>query len=790
MDGDSTIKSLFQGRCFLMTFANCTNNVRKNSDRLVGGENMNTDTTKSGKCFLQQIENIQARFQADGDETEVGRLLHDFQVYQLELEMQNQELQASRNALHEAHERYMDLYDFAPVGYFSFDRHGRVLEMNITASILLGRERDRTIGFPFSCSLESCSLPLFFRHLREVFSDGLKKTTELRLKVSDKSLRDVRLESIAVTPAKGYGLPCCRTVMIDITEEKKSQAIATQTQGRIEEQLKLTAGVFEHTNEAIIITDADLNIVIANSACSAITGISAEELIGKGYEYLHSGYTDGKVYLKDVRASLACFGYWQSQDWKRYRNGEPVPAWENISVIKNDRGDIINYVCVFSDISALKKTEEQLAHLAHYDPLTKLPNRLLFEGRLEQALQHAYRHQLKMALFFIDLDRFKTINDSLGHDYGDKLLLEIATRIQKCIRSEDTVARLGGDEFTVVLGELNHPEDSARLAEKILAAVIQPVVSDNRSVVVTASIGIGIYPDDGLNRGDLLKAADVAMYRAKENGSNTYAYYTDDLTERAVKNMQIEQDVRDTLAQNNFALHYQPQIDLQSGRLCGVEALLRSKHHGSICNNPRQIIPIAESSGLISEIDLWVLRAACQQIALWRKIGFPSIRVAVNLSVRNFMRNNFPDKVKAILNEFQLPAESIEFEVTESILQTAPQSIVELQTLREVGVMLSIDDFGTGYSSLASLKDLPVDRLKIDKSFIANLPYDQNDVAITKAIISMAHLLNLKVTAEGVETEAQLTFLRTAGCDEVQGFYYSKPVSAAHLQPMLELLLD
>jgi diguanylate cyclase (GGDEF)-like protein len=425
---------------------------------------------------------------------------------------------------------------------------------------------------------------------------------------------------------------------------------------------------------------------------------------------------------------------------------------------------------------SLADSQDKMAYLAHHDPLTRLPNRALFSSRLEQSLQLARRSGTHVAILFLDLDRFKSINDTLGHSQGDELLTEVGRRLVACVRAGDTVARLGGDEFTVIMSELRHEEEAALVAEKILALITQPIRLGHSSVVISTSIGIGMFPRDADSDTGLIRCADLAMYNAKESGRNAYAFYSSDLACRAQQKLAIEQSIRNGLESNQFVLHYQPQIDISSGRLIGVEALLRWNNPAFGMLMPEQVISIAEETGLITQVDEWALRKALGQFSAWREEGLEPFCISVNCSGVNFLRPGYVERVRKALQEFQVPAEYFELELTESVFNRGAETIRELQRLRDLGIKLAIDDFGTGFSSLSSLKHLPVDRLKIDRSFIHDLPRSSSDSGITTAIITMGHQLDLRVIAEGVENDEQYVFLRDAGCDEVQGYCFGKPI--------------
>ncbi len=552
-----------------------------------------------------------------------------------------------------------------------------------------------------------------------------------------------------------------------------------------EQRLRQAAAVFESTQEGVMITDAEVKLVAVNQAFTRITGYEEREVVGKVPSLLQSGHHPESFY-QAMWMSIRETGSWQGELWNRRKGGEVFPSWLAISTITNDAGEIINYVGVFSDISSLKRSQEELEHLAHHDPLTGLPNRLLFRARLEHALQRAVRSGGQLAVLFLDLDGFKHVNDSLGHTAGDSLLQEVAKRLAAPLRREDTVARLGGDEFTVLLEGIHGRKSAARVAETLIRALAEPIRLQGRELFVSASVGISLFPRDGDSVEALLRNADAAMYEAKEGGRNTCRFYTEELTALAFERVVMEGELRRAIEKGELMLHYQPQVDLPTGRLVGLEALVRWDHPVEGLVAPSRFIPIAEQSGLIVPLGNWVLHTACQQAKAWLDAGHHIGRVSVNVAGRQIQRTDLVTTVRDVLARTQLPPDHLELEITEGfIMGQAEESVTLLKSLRALGVGLSIDDFGTGYSSLAYLKRLPIDKLKIDRSFVRELPDDENDAAIARAVIALGHSLQFTVIAEGVETAAQRDFLLTLGCDQGQGFLFSTPRPAEMLTPLL-----
>jgi diguanylate cyclase (GGDEF)-like protein/PAS domain S-box-containing protein len=556
----------------------------------------------------------------------------------------------------------------------------------------------------------------------------------------------------------------------DISERRKS-----------EEKLRQAAKVFECTTEGVIITDTNNTIVDVNEAFTRICGYSREEVIGKNPRILRSG-RQSKVFYAKMWQSLQSKGYWKGEIWNRRKSGRTFPEWLNISAIRNDKGDITNYVGVFSDITSIKNTEQKLQHLAQHDPLTNLPNRLLFDMQLQHALERARRHDYIVGVMFLDLDRFKNINDSLGHNVGDKLLQGVAQLLLSCARSEDVVARLGGDEFMVILEEVPSTDNVAIIAQRILSAFKEPFNLDGHELYAGASIGISIYPSDGDDAQTLVKHADAAMYKAKEIGRSGYHFYSPELTARAKERLTLETAIRRALEREEFELYYQPQVSFLKQTIVGVEALIRWNRPGQGVVSPATFIPLAEETGLIVPLGEWVLQAACKQATIWKQQGLDGLRVAVNVSPIQLMNSDMVASVHKALKNTGLDPHLLELEVTEDLFMDASEMTLRaVNELKDIGVLLSIDDFGSGYSSLNYLKRLPLDKLKIDQSFVRDIPHHADDMAISRAAIALGHSLNLVVIAEGVETEQQLEFLRSEGCDEFQGYICSKPMPAKEL---------
>ncbi len=546
---------------------------------------------------------------------------------------------------------------------------------------------------------------------------------------------------------------------------------------RAEERLRQAAAVFESSREAIMITDLDARLVAVNRAFSEITGLSENEALGRNAGLQQSG-RHGPEFFQAMWASLAGAGQWQGEIWNRRKNGTVYPAWLSISTVCDPRGRPTHYVGVLGDMSKLKHSEEQLARLAHYDPLTELPNRLLLQSRLEHALDRAHRHGQRAAVLFVDLDRFKTVNDSLGHVAGDQLLVEVARRLRQRIRDEDTLGRFGGDEFLVLLEPIASPEEAAVVARDLLGALQTPFrLTDSQEAYIGASIGISIFPEDGSTAAELLRDADAAMYQAKENGRNRFCFYTADMNANAMVQLELEAALRRAVDRGEFVLHYQPKVDLRSGRVVGAEALIRWPREGGVLESPGRFIALAEKTGLIVPLGNWVIDAGCRALHGWHEAGWSDLRLAVNVSARQFHSGDLATVVAHALARHDVPPGCLELELTESMLMEDPaQTISILHELKRIGVRLALDDFGTGYSSFAYLSRFPIDTLKIDQSFVRNIVTEPEAATIAVSIIDLAHRLRLKVVAEGVETEPQLGYLRKRQCDEMQGYFFARPM--------------
>lgn len=561
----------------------------------------------------------------------------------------------------------------------------------------------------------------------------------------------------------------------DITERKL-----------LEEQLALAAMVYENTSEGVIIADPRGIIVDVNKGFERITGYEKSEVIGKAASLLNSD-NHSESFYQSFWETLNQNGHWQGEIVHRRKDGTALPEWLTASAVYDHNHAIRNFVAIFTDITVLKKSEAKLDHIAHHDSLTGLPNRLLLQARLGRALVHANRNQQKLALMFLDVDRFKNVNDSLGHNEGDKLLKEVANRLKHSVRDEDTVARLGGDEFVVLLESLHDAGAAAQVADKILKEIRQPFNLGGKQFYTSASIGISIYPEDGTSPSDIMRNADTAMYQVKQRGRDGYSFYAKHLTTAAMRKAEMEAELHKAITGEELLLLFQPQIDLNTEQLVGVEALVRWMHPVKKMIAPDLFIPLAEESKLIIKLGEWVLNSACLQIRQWQQMGLSPVPVAINVSGVELYNQSFADSFREIMATHGISPQLIKVEVTENhMLEDMDSAIQQLNKLRELGIKIAIDDFGTGYSSLAYLKKLPIHQLKIDRSFIKDIPDDVNDMAITRAVIAMGATLGMEIIAEGVETREQQKFLQEHNCSLGQGYLFARPLDAQSLENWLD----
>ncbi|MFS2008139.1 EAL domain-containing protein [Duganella sp. CT11-25] len=552
-----------------------------------------------------------------------------------------------------------------------------------------------------------------------------------------------------------------------------------------EEFLRLASQVFEATQDAIVVTDREARIVATNPAFTQISGYTAQEVMGQSVGILHAGTQDAASFEQMVQ-SLVHTGHWSGEILARRKNGETYPGLLSASVVKDEAGHVINHVAVFMDITERKAEQHLIDFLSNHDALTGLPNRMLARQRFEQTLAAARREGRCVAVMCLDLDRFKSINDSYGHDMGDKALKTVATFLSGVVREGDTVTRQGGDEFQIIVSDDAQLGATMALAQKILSGLRKELVIDEQQITVTSSIGIAVSLTDGDSFDELVRNGDTALFRAKEIGRDNYAFFTERMDAEIRDKLAIQGQLRGAIARDEFEVHYQPQMCLKTGAMVGAEALLRwdSAVLGKV--PPNRFIPLAEEYGLVNSIGEWVLESVCAQMKVWHDQGLGDIKVAVNLAAGQFANDATVPYVESTLRKFGVAAEYLGLEITEGTVMGDPnKAVAALRRLKDIGVSISLDDFGTGYSSLSYLKRFPIDVLKIDKSFVDDVTTNTADAAIALSVISLAHNLNMRVIAEGVETREQVQFLTERGCDEMQGYYFSRPVNAEAFTALL-----
>jgi len=684
-----------------------------------------------------------------------------------------QERGVTEQALRHSQQTLNAVLDNAPGLIYVFDAEGLLVMGNRRFEEAIGQPRESLLGRPrrdfmgaeVAAEHEANDRLVLAERAVIAFEESGPEVGQRRTYLTNKC--PMFDEHGAVTAVVG--------ISADITERKGAEVAQ-----------RLAAAVLDSTAEGVVVSDAELRIISVNRAFTAITGYTEAEVLGRTPGIVKSE-RQGEEFYQAMWAALNGAGVWNGEVWNRRKNGEIYPEWLTINVLRDKDGRVSNYVGVFSDISALKHSQAELERLAHFDPLTHLPNRVLFHDRLQHALERADRYEHLVAVVLLDLDGFKTVNDSLGHPVGDRLLQQVAERLKTCVRVEDTVSRLGGDEFAIILANLGQGTDALEVIRKVLAVVQEPFDLDGASAMVTTSIGIAVYPADGGEPDELLRNADSAMYDAKEAGRNSYRFYQMEMTQRAQEKLNLERSLRRALENGEFEIWYQPQVNLHSGRLLGAEALIRWRDPENGLVSPDAFIPVAERTGLIIPIGAWVVEEVCAQVVRWREQGWFDGRVAINVSAPQIDRSDFIATLQAAMARHGTPPEALEIEVTESfIMASADHASAVLNAVQDLGITTAVDDFGTGYSSFAYLKSLPIDNLKIDRVFVNGLPSDGNDVAICRAIIAMAHSLGFRTIAEGVETVEQWEFLRQEGCDEGQGYLLSRPLPAAAFEAWLQ----
>ena len=709
---------------------------------------------------------------------ETQRLLHELQVHQIELEMQNTELRQTRDQVETALASYTDLYDFAPIGYFTLGREGTIHAVNLSGSKLLGIERNTLLGRRLGRFMPEEARLRFSEFLGRVFAARKKESFEVSLVPKGGAPLFVRIEAAVC----GSGLDC-RLAVSDISDQKRAAEALTKSE---EQYRAIMSNINEYVYSASFVNNV-LTSTYHSPKCRDITGYSPEEYGRDPFLWFTMVHEDDRE-LVTVFLDAIHTGKSPAPIRHRIQHKNGSERWllnsctvqrvvtQGVLTISRLDGFIL-------DISDLKLAEENIFFLARHDPLTGLPNRSTLHERVEQVLTVARKADRSIALLFLDIDDFKQVNDSMGHDVGDRVLQSVAKRLKDCTRYCDIVSRLGGDEFVIVLWDCG-VEEATGVAKKIIASGF---AVEGSSAAISASIGISLYPQDSTDYLTLLKNADVAMYHAKKAGGRGYQLFSDKLSEHARERFTMEADLRQALERDEFVLHYQPKVDIVTGKASGMEALIRWQHPVKGLILPGAFICIAEETGLLTPISKWTIRTVCRQLRQWKQLGISDHSVAVNLSASFFQQADFEETIESALKETGVQPECLELELTEATLMSDPQRVLgSMAAMKALGVQLSIDDFGIGYSCLSYLKKLPVDKLKIDQSFIRNIACDSDNMAVVRAIISIGRSMQLKVIAEGVENASQLAWLQAEGGEEAQGFYFSRPLPAHGMTLLLK----
>ncbi len=679
---------------------------------------------------------------------------------------------AQQAAAEDAH-FFEQLGDTIPSPIFWKDAKGRYRGCNKAFEDYVGIARCELIGRTVYDIAPRDLADVYAAADQALFESGGVQTYEAGVQYHDGSKHEVAFYKATFSQKDG-SLGGLVGVMLDITGRK-----------RAEENLKLSSTVFENSTQGILITDALQRILTVNRSFCEITGYAPHEVAGQTPAVLHSGRQETAFYQKMWKA-INEEGQWSGEMWNRRKSGEVFAEHLSITRVLNESGEVANYIGIFSDISQYKDAQHQIERLSFYDGLTGLPNRAFLHDRLHQALSHAQRNGQRFALLAIDLDRLTHINDSLGHHIGDRLLLATGERLQCVLRGADSLSRHIGDEFVVIMDEPDEPHAAADLAERLLAELARVFILEGHEVSISACIGISMYPEDGDTPDMLLKNADVALHHAKGLGGGRYQFFRQEMNLASAERLQIESNLHQAIQRNELRIFYQPQVDLGTGRIIGMEALVRWLHPEMGMVSPARFIPIAEETGQIVDIGRWVLREACRQARRWHDNGYPDLRVAVNVSAYQLTRDDFADQVRQALQESGLAPDQLELELTESMIMRRTERVISVMAqLRGMGVKFSIDDFGTGYSSLAQLNSFPIDKLKIDQSFVRGIGAAGNGSAITCAIIALGRSLDLMVIAEGVETSEQQQFLVENGCHGMQGYLFSRPLPVQDFSALL-----
>ncbi|MDI4648903.1 EAL domain-containing protein [Cohnella hashimotonis] len=664
---------------------------------------------------------------------------------------------------------YARIYRDSQEAIMITDSHARIVQVNPSFSRITGYEESEVVGLTPSVLKSDCQSPDFYARMwAAIHLDG-KWKGEIWNRRKNGEVYPQWLSISAVKDEAGQ-LQNYMAMFLDLTEYKSAAS-----------KLRLHAQVFSYASEGIMITDTSLKILSVNQAFTVVTGYTEEEACGHTPALLRSG-RHGRDFYDRMWESLREAGRWQGEIWNRRKSGELYPEFLTITTLRDEQGEVTNYIGMFKDITARKQAEDRLKYLAHYDMLTGLPNRTLLQDMLQDVMEGCRRTGERLGVLFIDLDRFKSVNDSLGHDAGDKVLRQMGERLKRAVRAEDVVSRLGGDEFIVVLRSLKSADEALETARRVTELMARPFDGADNEIYMNASIGISMYPDHGKDLESLMQHADLAMYEAKSQGAGPQLF-NEGIGGAFSRKLRLERELRFAAERGELQLVYQPQVGVESGRLEGMESLLRWRHPELGAISPSEFIPIAEETGLIREIGSWVLGEACKQLGAWSRRARTVPAIAVNLSGKQFMAPDLAETFRGIVRDAGCDPHQIVLEITESFGIVDMDSVIGvLRELKGMGFRVAIDDFGKGYSALGYLKQLPIDILKIDKSFLSELTSDPKSDALTRAIIQMAQGMELRVIAEGVETPAQMARLRELRCDIAQGYYIDRPMPAGELE--------
>ena len=753
--------------------------------------------------FAAEAEPLPLKFmRADGEIIDVEANFSPLGDGQFMLEaLDITERRHAAEILQEREQRLRGVLETVADAIITINIHGEVLSFNKAAETIFGYSASEVVGHNVSMLVAEPHASAHDQYLANYASTGEKKIIGKTNREEFGMRKDgtkFPLE-LAVTELRHGSKRYFTGIVRDITERKRWEAeikrandelemrVEERTREltqeiverqRAEDKLMLAGEVIESLNEGVAIIDPDFRVSSVNPAYSVISGYDIEEVIGN-IPINHTALTRGGAMFEDMWRGLETQGSWDGEFWNLRKNGEEYAERLSVTAITNISGEVQQFAAIISDITKRKQDEERILYQANYDSLTGLPNRSLFLDRLNQSLANMQRADKNLGLLFIDLDGFKLVNDTLGHDVGDMLLKEAARRLGTCVRTGDTVARLGGDEFTIIMPNLDDARNAPLVAQRVLDSLQAAFLLGGHETFVSASIGITIFPDDAREAQDLLKNADAAMYRAKEHGKANYQFFTADMNEEVKERLVVKNGLSKALENDEFVLQYQPKLDLHTGRVTGAEALMRWESPDLGLVSPVKFIPVLEETGMVVEVGEWAIHTACRQHVKWIKQGLPPIKVAVNLSARQLREPSFVKIVKSALTKTDLPPSALEIEITESMLMSdAPNIVASLKELHDYGVHISMDDFGTGYSSLSYLKRFPIDTIKIDRSFVSDIDTSSDDAEIIHTIINMGQTLNRKIIAEGVETQEQLDILRRYNCDEIQGYFFSRPLDA------------